>query len=345
LPFLLRRINNIRKLWLDEDDFNAPIDSDFVLGGVMCIEQPQNTNVDELKSQLRLPKSANELKFKHISKGKDFLGCLSEPKVKLFLQWLYQSDLYVHYSNINNLYFAVVDIIDSIDESAFVPFIFQIKNELYKIAVSNYHDFYQLLKRHNYPNIVSGSIASFYEHIIGFIDNIDDPTFEMELLRQYLKQGRKQHKLIFLQDNLEKTILDNYFPFYLRPIGVFCKARHTFDNEYFIENQFKKYELFIGNSKADNYSFVDSKDNPLIQVSDCIVGLLGKYYTYINRLSRQEEYEMFNAITTTQRSTLKLFAQVIKKSEDISKLLLHSSESLYEHEVGAFIFNRALEIV
>jgi len=103
--------------------------------------------------------------------------------------------------------------------------------------------------------------------------------------------------------------------------------------------------LFIGNSKADNYSFVDSKDNPLIQVSDCIVGLLGKYYTYINRLSRQEEYEMFNAITTTQRSTLKLFAQVIKKSEDISKLLLHSSESLYEHEVGAFIFNRALEIV
>ena len=27
--------NNIRKLWLDVDDFNAPIDSDFVLGGVM----------------------------------------------------------------------------------------------------------------------------------------------------------------------------------------------------------------------------------------------------------------------------------------------------------------------
>jgi hypothetical protein len=73
--------------------------------------------------------------------------------------------------------------------------------------------------------------------------------------------------------------------------------------------------LFIGNSKADNYSFVDSKDNPLIQVSDCIVGLLGKYYTYINRLSRQEEYEMFNAITTTQRSTLKLFAQVIKNQK------------------------------
>lgn len=41
--------NNIRKLWLGEDDFNAPINSDFVLGGVMHIAQPQNANVDELK--------------------------------------------------------------------------------------------------------------------------------------------------------------------------------------------------------------------------------------------------------------------------------------------------------
>jgi len=54
---------------------------------------------------------------------------------------------------------------------------------------------------------------------------------------------------------------------------------------------------------------------------------------------------MFNAITTTQKSTLKLFAQLIKKSEDISKLLLHSSESLDEHDIGAFILNYALEIV
>lgn len=336
--------NNIRKLWLDEDDFNAPVDNDFVLGGVMHIGQPQNANVDELKNHLRLQKSANELKFKHISKSKDFLGCLSEPKVKLFLQWLYQSDLYVHYSNVNNLYFAVVDIIDTIDESAFAPFIFQIKNELYKIASANYQDFYKLLVRYNYPNVTSDNITTFFQQIIDFIDDIDEPTFEMELLRQCLKQGRKQNELIFLQDNPERTIIDNYFSFYLRPVGVFINAHHTFDNEYSIESQFEKFELYYGKSKADNYSFIDSKNNLLIQVSDCIVGLLGKYYTYINRISHKEAYEMFNAITPVQKSTLTVFAQVIKKSEDLSKLLLHSSESLDEHEIGAFIFHTALAV-
>lgn len=284
------------------------------------------------------------MKFKHISKNKDFLGCLSEPKVKLFLQWLYQSDLYVHYSNINNLYFAVVDIIDTIDESAFTPFIFQIKNELYKIAAANYQDFYQLLVKHNYPNIDSNSIASFYQRIIDFIDDIDEPSFEMEILRQCLKRGRKQNELVFLQDNPEKTIIDNYFLFYLHPVGVFSNAHHTFDNEYCIENQFERFELYDGSRKATNFSFIDSKDNPLIQLSDCIVGLLGKYYTYINRISRKEAYEMISFITPSQKSTLKLFAQVMKKSEDMSKLLLHSSESLDEHEKGAFILHTALAV-
>jgi len=336
--------NNIRKLWLDEDDFNAPVDCDFVLGGVMHINQPQNANINELKNQLRLPISAKELKFKYIRKSKDFLGCLSEPKVKLFLQWLYQSDLYVHYSNVNNLYYAVVDIVDSLDESAFAPFIFQIKNELYKIAVTNYTDFYQLLVRYNYPNVTSNNITSFYQQIIDFIDDIGELSFEMELLRQCLKQGRKQNELIFLKDNPEKTIIDNYFLFYLRPVGVFFNAHHTFDNEYCIESQFEKFELYYGNSKADNYSFIDSKDNPLIQVSDCIVGLLGKYYTFINRISLEEAYEIFNVITPTQKSTLKMFAQIIKKSEDLSKLLLNASESIDEHEIGAFVLHTALAV-
>lgn len=336
--------NNIRKLWLSEDDFNAPIDSDFVLGGVMHIGQLQNADFDELKEQLRLQKSVKELKFKHISKSKDFLGCMSEPKVILLLQWLYQSNLYVHYSNINNLYFAIVDIIDTIEESSFSPFSFQLKNELYKIAVANYPDFYQLLVEHNYPNIPPDSIALFYQQIIDFIDDIDDPSFEMELLRQCLKRGRKQNELVFLQDNPEKTILDNYFPFYLRPIGVFFKANHTFDNENCIESQFEKYELYYGDSSVDNYDFVDSKDNQLIQLSDCVVGLLGKYYTFVNRISQKEAYEMFETITPVQISTLRLFAQVIKKSEDLSKLLLHSSESFDEHDIGAFILNTALKV-
>lgn len=334
--------NNIRKLWLRENDFNASIDSDFVLGGVMQINQQHKVNVDELKKLVRLQKSAKELKFKHISTSNEFLSCLSEPKVQIFLQWLYNSDLYVHYANINNLYYAIVDIIDSIEEPTFIPFVFQIKNELYKIAFTNYNDFYKLLMAYNYPNIPVTNITGFYQELIDFIDDIDVKPFEIELLRQGLKLACKQTELVFLQDNPDKTIIDNYFHFYLRPIGVFPYAQHIFDNEFCIASEFDKYEINLGNKRADNYKFVDSKTDSLVQVSDCIVGLLGKYYTYVNKINIHEVYQIIEKLTPMQKSTLKLFAQIIKKSEDLSKLLLNSSESLEEHDVGAIILNSAL---
>lgn len=336
--------NNIRKLWLKEDGFNAPIDSDFVLGGVMHMNRHFSANIDELMNQLRLQKSTKELKFKHVSKSKDFLGCLSEHKVQIFLQWLFHSDLYVHYSNVNNLYYAIVDIIDSIDESAFIPFNFQLKNELYKIAVKNYNKFYELLITYNYPNIATSNISDFYQQLIDFIESVDRISFEAELLRQGLKNARRQNDLVFLQGNPERTVIENYFPFYIRPIGVFSNGQHIFDNEYSIESQFNDYEFFQGEHKVANFSFVDSKDDPLVQVSDCIVGLLGKFYTYVNQIEVSEAYRLMEILTSTQKSTLKLFAQVIKKSEDKSKLLINSSESLEEHEVGAVILHNALNM-
>ena len=335
--------NNIRKLWLDENDFNAPIDSDFVLGGVMYFGDKSTADVDSLKTKLRLQKSAKEMKFKHISKAKSFLECLNEEKVLFFLQWLYDSDLYIHFSNVNNLYFAIVDIIDSIDEPGYIPFIYQMKNELYKLVRKNYRDFYSLLVRCNYPNISSKDIDYFYTHILGYIDNscVDIP-FDLEILRQGVKAARKQKELSFLQGNMEKTVIENYFSFYTRPIGVFPRAKHIFDNEYKIEEIFAEYKFYNGDSKLENYEFVNSINNPLIQVSDCIVGLLGKYYTYTNSIDIYQARQLFTILSDRQRKALHVLAQLIIKSERLSKLLLNSTESIEEHDISSFILRKAL---
>ena len=335
--------NNIRKLWLDENDFNAPTDSDFVLGGVMYFGDKSTANVDSLKTKLRLQKSAKEMKFKHISKAKSFLECLNEEKVLFFLQWLYDSDLYIHFSNVNNLYFAIVDIIDSIDEPDYIPFIYQMKNELYKLVRKNYRDFYSLLVRCNYPNVSSKDIDYFYTHILGYIDNscVDIP-FDLEILRQGIKAARKQKELSFLQENMEKTVIENYFSFYTRPIGVFPHAEHIFDNEYKIEEIFAKYEFYNGDSKLENYEFVNSINTPLVQVSDCIVGLLGKYYTYTNSIDIYQAHQLFTILSDRQRKALRVLAQLIIKSERLSKLLLNSTESIEEHDISSFILRNAL---
>lgn len=336
--------NNIRKLWLNENDFNAPIDSDFVLGGVMHFGEKSTADVDTLKRELRLQKSAKEIKFKHISGGaKSFLDCLNEDKVLLFFQWLNDSDLYIHFSNVNNLYYAIVDIIDSIDEPGYIPFIFQMKNELYRLVRSNYSDFYALLSRNNYPNIEAKDIADFYNHILRYIDNshIELP-FNLEVLRQGLKAARKQKELSFLQNNPEKTILDNYFPFYTRPIGLFPFAKHIFDNEYKIEEIFNEYEFYNGDTKLKNYCFVNSISSPLVQVSDCVVGFLGKYYTYINSLNLLQAHKLFETLSDKQRKTLHTFAEFVIRSERLSKLLLNATESIEEHDISGFILQNAL---
>jgi hypothetical protein len=335
--------NNIRKLWLDENDFNAPVDSDFVLGGVMHFGKSFIADINDLKSQLRIQQSAKEIKFKHISKSKDFLGCLSENKVSIFLEWLLKSDLYVHFSNVNNLYYAIVDIIDTIDEPAYIPFVFEMKNELYKIAKENYQSFYKLLTSCNYPNIDRSKIGYFYDSIIGFVVNSGyELPFEVEVLRQGLKVAQKQTELALLQGNSDKTIIDSYFSFYMRPIGVFPYATHIFDDEYQIQEQFNKYDFYNGDAICKNFSFTNSKSNLLVQISDCIVGLMGKYYTYINSIDIDGAYQMLNTITPKQKHTLQLLVSLIYKSENKSKLLLHSSESIEEHDVSSFIFNNAL---
>lgn len=336
--------NNIRKLWLNKDDFNAPIDSDFVLGGVMHFGDNPLADFDKLKSKIRIQKSAKEIKFKHISnKAKTFLGCLNEDKVFYFLQWLDDSDLYIHCSNVNNLYYTIVDIIDSIDELAYVPFIFQMKNELYRLVRNHYQDFYTLLIDCNYPNIAFDDISSFYNHILAYIDNdyVECP-FNVEILRQGLKVARKQSELTFLQGNPERTIIDNYFSFYTRPIGLFPYANHVFDNEYKIEELFEKYEFYNGNSKVENFCFVNSVSNPFVQISDCVVGLLGKYYTYINSLNIISATQMFESLSEKQLNTLHLLSKILIKSENLSKLLLHSSESIEEHDIGSFVLQHAL---
>jgi hypothetical protein len=327
-----------------ETSFNAPVDTDFVLGGVMHFGKTSYADVDALKRELRIQKTAKEMKFKHLHQSKDFLGCLTESKIIIFLKWLQQSNLYVHFSNVNNLYWAILDIIDSINETTLdnVQINRIIKNELYKIARLHYSDFYQLLVDYNYPNIAKENIRSFYQGLVAFIEAIpNETTYALEYLRQICKMARKQSDVVFLQGNPDKTIIDSYFGFYLRPVGVFSSAQHHFDNENQIENQFGKYRLLHNGKPANNYSFIDSMSNPLIQVSDCIVGLLGKYYTYVNGINIVGAQHTLETLTYEQKVTLKLFVQIIKRSEDFSKLLLHSLESMEEHHVGAYILANA----
>ena len=57
--------------------------------------------------------TVKELKYDKLVNGhKDFWKGLNRNTLSEFLDWLYNSGLYIHYITLNNLYYAVVDIVD-----------------------------------------------------------------------------------------------------------------------------------------------------------------------------------------------------------------------------------------
>ena len=162
------------------------------------------------------------------------------------------------------------------------------------------------------------------------------------MLRQGLKNGKKQIELNFLNGNVEKTIIENYFWFYLRPIGVFSQSMHRFDHEYTIEEKLNQVEICDGIKRVSNYQFFDSINQPLIQLSDCVVGIVGKYHTYVNSIDIVQANRNLGELNNRQRETLKLFSKIILKSEQLSPLLFNYVGSQDEYNISSFILQEAI---
>lgn len=69
-----------------------------------------------------------------------------------FLKWLYSSGLYIHYSALNNLFYSLVDIVDSLWEThpQCIMYIWEIKSALYDFVIEHQDEVIDILIRHTY---------------------------------------------------------------------------------------------------------------------------------------------------------------------------------------------------
>jgi len=197
--FYYDETNNIRKFYVREFDFNALFTENFVLGGL--VHKGSAPDTQSLINSFKLQKTAKEVKFKHIAKG-NFLDCLKSDKLKLFLRFIKSSDLYIHYSSVNMLYWSIADIVDSAVANSEVsqrlgePFAIKIKNDLYKLSKLEINSIIALFYKFKYPNVKRDSIVLFIEELINIFEKyIDDPEFHigLESLRQILKESQKKY--------------------------------------------------------------------------------------------------------------------------------------------------------
>lgn len=95
---------------------------------------------------------------------------MKSKRVTSMLDWIDTNSLYIHYSHINNLYYTLVEIIDSItsieeiEEYGFDYF--SVKNTFHKMLVGKEMPLQKLMFEYCYPNIKSEDIENFCNSLL-----------------------------------------------------------------------------------------------------------------------------------------------------------------------------------
>lgn len=256
------------------------------------------------------------------------MDCMKSKRVTSMLDWIDTNSLYIHYSHINNLYYTLVEIIDSItsieeiEEYGFDYF--SVKNTFHKMLVGKEMPLQKLMFEYCYPNIKSEDIENFCNSLLKLFEIRYQQTVEEKFITGLIKKASKSNEMIFIQNNEDYIMQKNYVEFYINPIRTYQNSEHIFDEELEIQEAFNRYRFTKNGVEIDNFKFVNSKTDVLVQVSDVIAGILGKMFSYINISDLKKIRKDVNALNEIQVANILLVNKLRTKSDAKNRGFLHS---------------------
>lgn len=320
--------------------------NDFVLAGIAFEGETPPFDLDNLFSSFKLQKTVNDAKLKHIANynGKDvnrFVDILKSDKVQLFLSELSKGNTYIHWSTQSLLYFALVDIVDSVLE---IPFMLDtVKNVLYKYARLDLDYFLQFLASYNYPSIKEENAKAFCDDFISWIQTIepksDEDEFCLEVLRQGVKSSKRTGELVFITDNRDNLLIDNFVPLYACRLGEFPNSTIHFDKCGIAEEKINTFANIFCDIKKPYYDFLPSTGNKLVQICDFVSGIIAALLAFVNENDIPAINSIVSSFNLTQRQNLKLLLELMRKSTDKNKYFDHMSFNLEQGERIRYLFN------
>ena len=196
--------------------------------------------------------------------------------------------MFIHYSNLNILYWSCIDILESILPQEFLEIHMELKTILYELIKIDLKNFISILYKYEYPNIDRKKANDFLNEILSFIESnklkfiSKHPFIDTNLidLIYSIIENSKNTELTFIMDEESHVLIDDLSIFYKRPFSIFKNSKHIFDEESSIQDIFNKWSFFDSGKEWENFEFQNSETNDLIQVSDIIIGLLGKLFEY-----------------------------------------------------------------
>ncbi len=338
--------NNIRKFWIRNAGFNEH-PKNFVLGGIVHKKSTSLTGLDALVKSLYIQKSANEIKFNQLATG-SYLGVLNSKKIRTFLEWLIENEVFIHYSNFNILYWSLVDIVDSLWENPalrqYMKYTMHIKSELFNLANTDLKQLVILLKKYRFPNIQRNLSKAFMTEFADFLELMSKkPKSDISKLVIFMiRDSANLKELPFLVDNEDDILIDDFSHLYLRNLFVYPTSSHMFDNEFEIQEELEKFQV-IYKEKIVEYSFHNSQDSLAIQLSDGICGLMGSHFNFLEEHSFKDIIEIKDKLNPAQRQTLSLLRKLIDISDAQSNGFMHRISPMYsDFKNDYFLHDRPL---
>lgn len=342
--FYYDETNNIRKLYLTDNGLNVTQSDNFVLAGILHKDAEHNADFSVLFDALNLQKTANELKLKHIAKG-TFLDMLKSQKLCAVLKWLLENDFYIHYFNLNLIYWSIVDIVDSVIGELNHPFFIMhhmaIKSDFYYLVENDLDNFLKNLLEFNYPDVDKDRSDDFCRWLIYFIgkNSSNLPHFNSKVLNDLVNASLSIDELPLISGFHGKELIDDFMVFYLRSIYLFKNSKHIFDEEGQIEESINNFLSRDNGIQIQNYEFVRSHDYEAIQLSDVIAGFLGKYFTYLKDVKDEQLRADRMGLNTQQLETLGELKKLVDKSDDQSRGFFNVVSSGEEQRRGNYFLH------
>ncbi|MGB3423955.1 MAG: DUF3800 domain-containing protein [Castellaniella sp.] len=344
--FFYDETNNIRKFWIRDDGFNER-PKNFVLGGIVYKRSKQLTGLDGLVKSLHIQKSAKEIKFNQLATG-NYLGVLNSKKIRTFLEWLIDNEVFVHYTNFNILYWSLVDIVDSLwgdpDLYQYMHYIMQIKSELFNLATARLDRLVPILKKYRFPNVQRNAGAAFMVELSDLLESgSKKPESEISKLVVYmLRKAANLPELPFIVDNEDDVLIESFDSLFLRPLYIYPTSSHTFDNETVVQDALRNIQVEY-KGRFVEYSFVNSRDSVEIQLSDGICGLLGSHFNFLEGHTADDLVEIKKNLNPAQRQTLSLLSELITISDEQSNgFILRISPIDSDYKNDYFLHDRPL---
>ena len=339
--------NNCRKFWVDDSkqQFNTDYTADFVLAGLVKKEgDTVHASLETFRKPLKLQGNVEEIKFKKLYAKGDFLQFLKEKRLFETLSWIDKSPFYIHYTNVNNLFYTLVEIFDSIvkpDEiSEFGYNYFKMKSVFYYMFKGKADELQILMFKYKYPNIQRENVERFCNELLFLLGSRREMKEEEKFLAGMLARASKSDELVFLHDNDDYIMQENYAEFYADPIRKYQKSTHIFDEETTVQDIVKR-QIAQGENMADNFKFVKSETDIFVQLSDVVAGILGKLFKYINSTSVNQRRKDIEGLSRIQIDNILLIDKLRMEANRENPGFLHSVAPL--DEVG--ILDRFFEMV